>query len=451
VPYDQVVRSIVVARSRGELPIGEWVDHEIARTNAIRGKQSDDNLKTPTLDLFWKRNDIQGDYPVRELAERVASTFLGVRINCARCHDHPFDEWSQADYQGFVRIFEQVRHDMSPELRREMSVRLTARRQRVAEGHPAGPPLPRLTEVYLVSLHDDNKAPTPKPLGGPDIDGELSDYRIPFADWMTSPQNRFFARNAVNRAWAFYFGRGLVEPLDGLTDDSDSIAYPKLLEELAQHFSASGYDIRELELLILNSRTWQLSSEQLPSEQLTTQTGDGADRHKGDNRYLSRADVRLPPAAVVVDMWHAATGIDHDFGDDRFRGRRAVEIGPDNLPNSRWDGFQNLFGRPKRSDTCDCSPKNRPSVRQALTLMSDPRLLADISRGKLARLLDSDISEDEKIDTLFLQTLSRWPTPEERAATRDSLAGTADGEAMKLAWENVLWSLLNTQEFITIH
>lgn len=433
-PYDQLVRSILTAQSREGTHIESWLAKEVEVTMAVRNSDPEAYAGRESLDLFWRRNDIQGKYPVREIGERIASAFLGIRINCARCHDHPFEPWTQQDYDSFISIFSQIRHDMSPELRREMSAQLAERRTRVANGEVVGEPLPRITEVYLVNRSKHADLPPPKALGGPAIDIHSRDPRAALMDWLADRSNPYFARNFVNRVWAYYFGRGLVEPLDGLSPNSQSAAYPALLDTLAEDFVASNYDVRQLERVILNSRLWQLSSK--PN-----------DTNWDDARYFSRSHVRLPPAEVVVDMWHAATGIEHDFGNDLFRGLHAVELGPDALAGNRWDSFLKLFGQPKRTDTCDCSPKNRPSVRQVLTLCSDSNMVADVSQGSLRSLLDGDLSDDQLLEDLFLQTLSRWPTDDELAAA----AETYDTEDREPAWESVLWSLLNTQEFITIH
>lgn len=433
-PYDRFVRSIITAKSRNGTQVGEWLTKEVAVTMAVRQYDPTAYADRGSLDLFWRRADVQGQYPVREMAERVASTFMGVRINCARCHDHPFDQWTQEDYQSFVRIFEQVRHGMSPALRQAMSTRLAERRQRFANGDPVGPAMPRITEVYVTRLPDQTSQSQPKALGGPALVRDQRDLRVALMDWLADSQNPFFARNFVNRVWAHCFGRGLIDPLDGLTSASDGAAYPVLLDVLAERFATSGYDVRQLEMMILNSATWQLSSKP------TTTNRD-------DKRYFSRSSVRLPPAEVVVDMWHAATGVQRDFGNEAFRGLHAVELGTDRLPDNRWDKFLTLFGQPKRADTCDCSPKDRPSVRQTLTLMSDPNLVTDISRGRLAKLLADEISDDELIEELFLRTLSRWPTQGERTAVIQACTAADRG----VVWESVLWSLLNTQEFITIH
>ncbi len=433
-PYDRLVRSIITAQSRSVMSIGEWINEETAMVRAVRQRRDFTYADRATLDLFWKRTNVEDQYPVRELAERVASVFLGVRINCARCHDHPFDQWTQADYHGYVRIFEQVRHDMSPELRREFSRRLSERRRQFANGEQVGPPLPRITEVYLAPLSENDDRPAPKALGGPEFDVDTLDFRVALADWMIDEGNPFFARNVVNRVWAHYFGRGIVEPLDGLGSNNENIAYRELLDDLSKRFVASGYDVLKLELLILNSTTWQLSS--IPNES-----------NRGDDRYFSRAFVRLPTAETFVDMWHAATGIEPDLGNTLIRGLHAVEIGPDRLPKDRWDGVLKLFGQPDREETCDCSPRGRPGIRQTLALMSDPLLIADISRGRLAKLRTDDLTHDQTVDELFLSTLSRWPTGDERAAVRRASARSEKCDS----WEGILWSLLNTQEFITIH
>ncbi len=347
--------------------------------------------------------------------------FLGLRINCARCHDHPFDRWSQQDYLAFVKVFDQVRHDLSPEMRREIAARLQVRRERVANGEAVGPPMPRITEVYVATSIDSEEQTDAadehiheiraKALGGDFIAFEDQDRRVGFTDWLVDKDNPYFAKNLVNRVWAHYFGRGLVEPLDGLSSHLHEAAYPELLDELAQSFIDSGYNIKQLETLLLNSQAWQLSS--VPN----ASNGD-------DQTYFSRAYVRLPLPEVVVDMWHAGTGIHYDLGDATLRGLHAVEVGPDRLPGDRWNEFYALFGRVKRSETCDCSAKGRPSIRQTLALMSDSRMLSDISGGRLNQLMESEQADEAIIEELYLRTVSRYPTPDESAMLTEALAST---------------------------
>lgn len=432
-PYDELARAIITATSRGDSSVSDWIDEQASITMAAREGTPTSYAERASLDLFWRRSDVEDKYPTREVAERIASRFMGVRINCARCHDHPFDHWTQADYRGFARIFERVRYGMSPELRREVASRIQQRRAAVAAGEPAPPSLPRLTEVYLAEVEPSYAETMPKPLGGPPLDDDAEDLRVEFADWLTQPDNEFFARNFTNRLWEHYFGRGLVEPLDGHSATSSG-AHARLLDELTARFVASGYDIRQLERMVVGSRTWQLSSR----------PPDGNGNYI---EHLGRARVRIPSPAVVVDMWHGATGIERDLGLDQLRGLNAVELGSDRLHSSRWDRFIKLFGRTNRTETCDCTPKGHPTVRQTLVLMSDPELLSDLAGGDLPKLLASDLTDAELVDELFLRTVSRWPTDDERAA---ALKVCAEGDRSE-RFEDILWGLLNTQEFLTIH
>lgn len=449
VPYNVLVRGILTATSRGADDAEQWIDEESALVTAARQSFGAAYADRPTLDLFWRRDDVQNKYPLEELAERVASSFLGVRINCARCHKHPFDRWSQADYRAFAGVFSQVRFDMSAEVRARLADRIEQRRRRAAEGGDARPPLPRVREVYTVALPQASSelsvsAPLAKALGGPVFaplaDDEASrassarDYRVALMDWLDDPHNPFFAKNIVNRVWAYHFGRGLVEPLDGLSTES-APSHPALVEQLAADFVAHGYDLRWLERLILNSTTWQLSSE--PN-----------DINRRDTRHFARAYVRIPPAETVIDMWQGATGTAANFGDTVPDGTRAVELGPTRLGVRRWDSLLDLFGRSTRTQTCDCTPMGNPSIRQTLALMCDANLLADLSAGELKTLLDSGLRGDPLVDELFLRTLSRLPTDDERAATRQAVVTAKDD---RQTVEDILWGLVNSQEFITNH
>jgi hypothetical protein len=250
-------------------------------------------------------------------------------------------------------------------------------------------------------------------------------------DWLNEPQNPFFARNFVNRVWAHHFGRGLVEPLDGLSD-KNTATHPCVLDALAADFVDYGYDIRRLERLILNSTTWQLSAE--PN-----------DANRSDQGYFSRAYVRMPPAETVIDMWQSATSIAVDFGDGVPEGIRAVEVGPSVIADPHWNGFAKLFGRSARTQTCDCTPSNSPSIRQTLALMSDSDLLGNLSGSAL---LDCELADNELLDELFLRTLSRLPSDEERRAAIEAVGAA---ENRRQAFEDVLWALVNSQEFITNH
>jgi hypothetical protein len=449
VPYDELVRGILTATSRGDARLDDWIDQEAALIYAARAGFDAPYADHPALDLFWRRGSEQA-YPAEDMAELVASSFLGVRIGCARCHAHPFDRWTQQDFRSLANVFAQVRFGMSPELRAALFDRLEQRRALVAAGEEPGPALPRLREVYLAEAVSDLTDPStavrlaPRALDGPILEpvepatsppgGPRRDRRVALMDWLAAPDNPYFARNIVNRVWAHYFGRGLVEPLDGFST-ANPPSHPELLDALAADFVESGYDLRRLERLILNSTTWQLSST--PNE-----------ANASDRRHFSRAEVRLPSADVLIDMWRAAAGATPRFGDDVPAGIHAVEIGPSRLGNGDWDRLFTILGRSPRTQRCDCHPPPGPSIRQTLALMSDPTLLAGLSAGRLPALLDAKLSDAEVVDELFLSALSRLPGEDER---RTACAHVSAAASRAQAFEDILWGLLNTQEFVTIH
>lgn len=452
-PYDELVRAILTATSRaeGESP-EQWIDQEASLVHAAKEGFEAAYADRPALELVWRRSIEGGGYPSEELAERVASNFMGVRIGCAKCHPHPFDKWTQQDYRAFANVFSQVRFDLSPQVREALADRLDERRSQRARGEALAPPLPRLSEVYLAEkphmlLDEASGEPLPaKALGGPVLeppgreisdqaaDRGSADLRARLMDWLDEPDNPYFARNIVNRVWAAHFGYGPVEPLDGFSTTSSPM-YDALLQELADDFVKHDYDLRRLERLILNSSTWQASST--PN-----------DTNRTDRRNFARAYVRMPPPHVVADMWHLAVDVPHQFGDDVPAGSRAVEIAPSRLKGTRWETLLELFGRNQRLQACDCTPPPGPSIRQTLALMCDSTLLKDLPLGRARRLSEPGLSDENVVDELFLSTLSRFPDAEERDAAEAHLASSADRSA---ACEDLLWSLINTQEFITIH
>jgi hypothetical protein len=444
------VRAILTATSRAGGDLDAWIDNEEALLLSARDGFDAPYADRPTLDLFWRREVANKDYPVEEIAERVASNFLGVRINCARCHKHPFDVWTQDDYRSFVAIFAHVRFDMSPELRASFADRLDRRRAQLEAGQTVGPAMLRVREVYIANdqRHGNdqaaNKPHPPKALGGPVLlastnrpdqsDLEPFDARVGLVDWLCEPQNPYFARNIVNRIWAYNFGRGLVEPLDALSK-SHPPSNPQLFDALVADFIEHEYDIRRLERLILNSTAWQLSSEPNAS-------------NVHDQHHFARAYTRIPTAEAVIDIWHDAAGVSVNYGDGVPNNIRAVELGPNALADTRWNRLFKLFGRSSRTLTCDCEPPAGPSIRQTLALMSEQGLMADLSNGRLKPLLETNLTDDDVLDELFLSTVSRLPTEDERALALESQPAPAERLPF---FEDVLWGLMNTKEFVTNH
>jgi hypothetical protein len=437
-PYDKIARGVLTATSRDGKDIVPWVEQEAALYETLNKSYQTNYADRPVLDLFWRRLSNNDFFPLEQMAELTATAFLGVRLECAQCHKHPYDRWTQADYRAYANVFAQTRFGASPEVNALVARLLEERRRRPAE--KAGSAIPHVQEVF-VSHEPMRRLPRPgtmeplppKALGGPQLDYD-GDARVKLAEWLTRPDNAFFARAFVNRVWAHYFGTGLVHPVDNF-----SVANPpsneKLLNALAADFVEHGYDIRRLERLVLNSRTYQLSA--------TPNTGNAEDRGN-----FSHARVRRVMAEVVVDVLNDALGVREDFGGGIPRGARAVEIAPNRVQNGHLTTIFRIFGRPARTLTCDCERSQEPAVPQTLFLMSDPTLLAKMEKGRLQSLLDAQKPDETIIEELFLATLSRVPNESEKSAAREHLLTTGH---RKKAFVDMLWALINTREFIVNH
>jgi hypothetical protein len=438
VPYDQIVRGVLTAASRDGLDIKQWMDREIRLHEQLRQGYRTDYADRPSLDLFWRRLTNGDFFPLEQMGELTATAFLGVRLECAQCHKHPFDRWTQADYRSWANIFGQTKFDSSPEVTAAVANLLEQRRK--APPGKAGPPLPRLREVYvnnqsLRRFRDPESGTTlpAKTLGGPEIALE-GDARARLCDWLCAPDNPYFARSFVNRVWAHYFGVGLVMPVD-----SFSAANPPsnelLLAALAKHFVGHRFDLRCLESAILHSRTYQLSSRPNAT-------------NAEDRGNYARSYPRRLMAEVVVDALDAALGASEDFGAGLPTGCRAIEVAPNRVKNEHLAMIFRTFGRPARTTTCDCERSAEPAVPQTLFLMSDPLLLKKMTAGRLPKLLAEKKTDSEMIEELFLATLSRLPDDRERAAARTHLGEKKDRTK---AFADVLWALINTREFILNH
>jgi hypothetical protein len=433
VPYDRIVRGILCATSRDGEGIDAWIRDEAAHADG--GFQSD-YARRPSLDLFWRRNAGDDFFPLEQMAELTASAFLGIRIECAQCHKHPADRWTQADYRAFANVFGQVKYGTSNELR-AATARLLEERRRTGLGEK---PVPRLREVFVSDtavrrLPDpDNGRPLPaRAPGGPEIPLE-GDARARLFDWLTRPDNPYFARAFVNRVWAHYFGAGLVEPVDGFSV-ANPPSHPALLDALAAEFVASGYDLRRLERLVLTSRTYQLSA--VPNE-----------TNAGDRRNFSHSRVRPLLAEVVVDVLGAALGATTDLGPDVPRGARAIEVAPNRVRDSHLARVFRVFGRPARVSLCDCERPREPALPQTLFLMTDEPLLRQMREGRLKELLASGKSDDAVVEELFLATLTRFPDEAEKRAALGRVRAKGDRAA---AFTDVAWALINTREFVLNH
>jgi hypothetical protein len=437
-PYDQIVKGVLTATSREGRAVAGWIQQEVALIQAARRGFDTPYPDRATLDLFWRRIMGEDFFPLEQMAELTATSFLGVRVECAQCHKHPFDRWTQEDYRAYANVFARVQFGSSPEMTAATVDLLAKRRELPPE--KAGPAIPRLREVYVTDHrpralpHPETDAPLPpRALGGPALAGE-GDLREALFRWMVRPDNPTFARSFVNRVWAHYFGVGLVDPVDNF-----SVANPpsneKLLAALAQDFVANKYDLRRLERAILTSRTYQLSS--------TPNRTNARDRTN-----YSRALARPMMAEVVLDVLSSALGVYEDFGADAPPGSRAIEVAPNRVRAGYAGRVFRVFGRPARQTTCDCERPGAPALPQSLFLMSDPELLRKMAGGRLAKLLAEERPDAERVEELFLATLSRFPDEGERQAALERVKSAPDRRAGYL---DLLWALINTREFILNH
>jgi hypothetical protein len=432
-PYDKIVRGVLTATSRDGLAIDRWIEREVALNEAVKKGFKTDYADRPGLDLFWRR-----EVTLQQTAELTATAFLGVRLECAQCHKHPYDRWTQTDYRAFVNIFTQTRFDSSPEVTEAVVNLLEARRQ--APAGKAGPPIPRLREVYVadhpsgLQSHPVTDEPLPpKALGGPELDFK-GDARAKLCDWLVRPDNPFFARVFVNRVWAHYFGKGLIDPVDNFSMVNPP-SNEQLLSALARDFVEHKYDIRRLERTILTSRTYQLSV--IPN---------ATNRH--DRNNFAHAYPRRLMAEQVADVLNAALGVKENFGPNVPPGARAIEIAPNRVQDRQLANIFRIFGRPARTTTCDCERSSEPAVPQTLFLMSDPVLLKKITSGRLKQLLEARKSESEVVEELFLATLSRFPSEMEKQAALEHVKAAKNRQA---GFVDTLWALINTREFILNH
>lgn len=435
-PYDQIVRGVLTATSREGHGLRDWIAAEVDRPRTLRGGFDHSYPKRETLDLFWRRFEGEEFVSLEKMAELTATAFLGVRLECAQCHRHPFDRWTQADYRAFANTFGRVRFASSPELTGAV-VDLLEERRKLPPGK-AGPPIPRLREVYLsdrprrLTHPDTGTELRPKALGGPVLAGD--DPREALTTWLTRPDNPYFARAFVNRVWAHYFGTGLIDPVDDLSA-SNPASNERLLDALTTEFVRTGYDTRRLERTVLMSRTYQLSSE--PN-----------DTNRSDRTNFSRSYPRRLMAEVVLDVLNDALGTTEDFGPDAPAGARAIEAATNRVRAPYAARVFRTFDRPGRTSTCDCERPTGPALPQTLFLMTDTTLQKKLSGGRLAKLLAAKASDARVVDELFLATLSRPPTAREKTAALDRVSAAPDREAGLV---DVLWALVNTREFILNH
>lgn len=362
----------------------------------------------------------------KQQIEDVAQLFLGVRLQCAQCHHHPFERWSQDDYYSLAAFFSQV--GRKPTDTRGEDLIFHKRGIATAVNVKSGQPL------------------RPRALG--DDVGEIlpdQDPRLRLADWMSSPENPFFARALVNRYWKHFFGRGLIEPEDDIRDTNPPVN-PELLAALEQHFIESGFDLKELVRTLVCSRAYQLSA--VPNE-----------FNLADRQNFSRFYPRRLQAEVLLDAIDDLTGTRTTFA-NLPPGTRAVAL-PDNSYN-RASEFLRVFGRPDSTSVCECERVQTSSLAQSLHLLNSGELRNKLASGsgRAAALAGGSTSLEERVRDLYLVAFAREPRAEELAEALAYLnEKLLDAEGQPLAaqpsaaqnWQDLIWALLNTKEFLFNH
>lgn len=387
-PYDQFVREILTATGN-----------------------ADDNPP-----VAWYR---EVDQP-SEQVEDVSQLFLGLRIQCARCHHHPFEKWSQDDYYGMAAFFSRVGRKNIIGGNNQM------RDKRIFAVDNQGPAQAKNERT--------GKMLAPAGLGAkPYTVTAEDDPRALLADWMSDPQNPFFAKALVNRYWKHFFSRGIVEPEDDMRETNPP-TNPELLNRLAQNFIESKFDLKKLVRTICNSSTYQLSS--LPNEY-----------NLKDKQNFSRYYPKRLTAEVLYDAFHQVTSTSQTYNGLPV-GTRAIQL-PD---ASVGPYFLKVFGQPQADTACECERSQEANLAQSLHLLNSSEVQNKIADGngrasKFAN--DKDHPADLKIKELYRWVYSREPDTEEMKIALAHLEKHKDNP--KLAFEDIVWALINSKEFLFNH
>ena len=344
-----------------------------------------------------------------DLSRSMSQLFLGVRIECAQCHHHPSEKWSQDDYFGLAGFFTGVKTKTLP-----------GGNQAVRSSGGSDLKHPVTGETIAACALGASPA---------NFDG-VTDRRRVLADWAVSRENPFLAQSIANRLWAHYFGRGLVEPIDDMRATNPASNEP-LLQSLAEHLREVDFDLKQFTRSLLSSRVYQLAST--PNESNVT-----------DEQNFSHANPKSMPAEVLLDAISSAAGAPEKFP-GLPAGFRAVQVWDNRMPSY----FFTIFGRPVRASVCECERSNEPNIAQALHLMNSPDITGKIGSptALAARLADTDLPPREIITELSLASLSRFPTSEELAHF-EKMFGESNH---RTAATDVLWILLNSKEFLYNH
>jgi hypothetical protein len=359
------------------------------------------------------------------MAETTTQAFLGMSINCAKCHNHPMEKWTNDEYFGFANLFARVR------------------------SKAAGGDGERI--IFTASEGNINQPLTGRPQKPRPLDGRAlpiddpADRREALADWLTSRENPYFARAIVNRIWANFFGVGVVEKVDDLRVTNPA-SNEKLLSAAGRYLADQKFDLKALMRAILQSETYQRSSVALPE-------------NAADQRFYSHYYPRRLMAEVLLDAYSQVAGVPTEFrldlrnqnrgiGEKYPAGLRALQ-----LPDTRaFSYFLETFGRPDRVKTCECERTAEPSMSQALHIANGDTLNKKLSAkdNTLAKLLGSSASDEQIIEEATLACLARRPTSAEQRKFLEALQKSKPDER-RVVVEDLYWALMSSREFLFNH
>jgi len=402
--YDWIREQIAANR-----PLNEFVADQITGTGS--------NLTSGPANLYTMLvHDVK--VTPKNLAADFSQLFTGVRIQCAECHNHPFDRWTMDDYYGWVSFFTGIQRKLGVEPREFY----------VFNDRSAAP-----------AKHLIDERPVPATvLGGESSVPSGEDPRKALAAWLTSPENELFSRNLANRIWAHFMGRGIVEPVDDMRVSNPPTNGP-LLDALAKNLVEGGFDLRAFVRDICTSRTYQLSARP---------NATNAD----DTRQFSRSQLRRLRADVLLDAVVKAT--DGERGFSYFpKGTKAVQHYPrtpgDTTRPMTGDAFFDTFGRAGRASVCACDTKVEPTLSQALNLIAGDTVQSQIGKGAVIdKLLKANAEPEAIIEELYLRALSRSPQPDELSAM---LGLVGNDTKDRKVYQDIFWGLLNSTEFLFNH
>ncbi|HVJ83006.1 MAG TPA: DUF1549 and DUF1553 domain-containing protein [Planctomycetia bacterium] len=382
-------------RIAGNVPMNQIVKELLGSNGGV--------FKSPATNYF------QTELDTLRLAENVAQVFMGMRIQCAQCHNHPFDRWTMNDYYSFASFFTQIGRKQGEDPR-EIVV-FNAGGGEV--NHPVlGRPMP------------------PKFLGGEEPKLAGRDRREVLAEWLAAPENPYFATNLGNIVWAHFMGKGIVDQVDDVRI-SNPAANPELLEALGKKFREYDFDFKKLVRDICVSRTYQLSTESNPTNEL-------------DTRNFAKAQVRRIRAEVMYDVLTQVTETKNKFAGLPL-GARAVQIADGQVSTY----FLTTFGRASRDTVCSCEVRMEPNLSQALHLLNGDSTGQKIAAGDLiGRMLAKKQTPDQMIEELYVRCFSRKPSAPETAELKKQLATYKEP---RKGMEDLFWSLLNSKEFMFNH